>query len=792
VGHHDDGHAAIVERFEELEDRLTGLRVEISRRLVGHDHGGVGHQSPGDRHALLLTAGELLGTVPEAIFETHLGESRLRAGPSLGLAAALIEERHLDVLDDGEFADQVEGLKDEADAAPADAAQFVVGESGDVVAIEEIPPGGRAIEAAEQVHQRRLAASRRPHDGDVLAVFDPQIEAAERFDEHASVGLVVHLGEALKLRRGEHGGGGGWRGGEGTHSGRWYGCRATPEWRSSILTAVTLPDRETFRALARSCTVVPIVRRLMSDQITPVLAYRRLVSADERTAPSFLFESVENGARAGRYSMLGAQPSLEVMARESLLTVIDHRRGTREVREVADPLAVPAALLAAARPLPRALRGRVGLPHCFCGGWVGYAGYDTVRYLEPSKLPFSAAPPDDRGLADLHFGLYCEVVVIDHVDKLTYAIVQVSTDDFGVDSAETEARRDAALDAAYDAGRAALAALVRRLETHSVPLPGGEIALDLAARPATPSVSNFEQSSFEEAVRKAKEYIAAGDAFQVVLSQRLERVTEADPFEIYRALRIVNPSPYQIYLQTPGAILVASSPEILCRVHGGVVTNRPLAGTRRRGVTDAEDRQLEVELLADEKERAEHVMLVDLGRNDLGQVCTIGSIAIERCMDVERYSHVMHISSTLTGTLRGELSAWDALRATLPVGTVSGAPKVRAMQIIDELEPSRRGPYAGGIGCVGFDGEMDIALALRTLVVPTEQPNPTADPTRNLGTRRLWRVHLQAGAGVVADSDPSREYEETITKAAALGRAIDLAEATFRPASAATGNASLA
>ena len=276
-------------------------------------------------------------------------------------------------------------------------------------------------------------------------------------------------------------------------------------------------------------------------------------------------------------------------------------------------------------------------------------------------------------------------------------------------------------------------------------------------------------NGFERAVERAQEYIRAGDAFQVVLSRRQDRETHADPFDLYRALRVVNPSPYQIYLQAEGCILVASSPEILCRVRDRTVVNRPLAGTRRRGRSESEDQALEAELLADEKERAEHVMLVDLGRNDVGRVAEQGSVKVERCMEVERYSHVMHISSTVTGELRPGLDCWDALRATLPVGTVSGAPKVRAIQIIDELEPVRRGPYSGGIGAVGWNGDMDIALALRTMVIPTA----------NHHAGQPWIVGLQAGAGVVLDSVPSAEFEETIAKSAALGRAVDLAERAF-------------
>ncbi|MFO0828936.1 MAG: anthranilate synthase component I [Phycisphaerales bacterium] len=513
-------------------------------------------------------------------------------------------------------------------------------------------------------------------------------------------------------------------------------------------------DRASFDAQAEHGGLVVLSRRLMSDQLTPVLAYRRLVAADARTAPSFLFESVETGGNVGRYSILGAQPRLQVVATAHHVEVHDHRNGARTRRDGADPLSVLRSLAGADRLAPRSALAALKLPGCFFGGWVGYAGYDTVRYLEPGKLPFERAPRDDRGLADFQFGLYRQVVVIDHVTKTLHAIVSTSL-------AEHPNR-----DVAWRSLNADLEQLVARIETHSVPLPAGAIEIDPSHRPETPR-SATTRDEFEAAVRKAQEYIAAGDAFQIVLSQRLERVTERDPFEIYRALRVVNPSPYQIYLQAAGCILVAASPEILCRVRGGVVTNRPLAGTRPRGATPDDDARLERQLLADEKERAEHVMLVDLARNDLGRVCDVGSIAIERCMDVERFSHVMHISSTVTGNLRAGLDSWDALRATLPVGTVSGAPKVRAMQIIDELEPVRRGPYAGGIGAVSYDGDMDIALALRTMVIPT-----THD-------RAPWTVHLQAGAGVVLDSVPANEYEETLNKAAALGRAIDLAEAAF-------------
>ncbi|MBI1304594.1 MAG: anthranilate synthase component I [Phycisphaera sp.] len=502
-------------------------------------------------------------------------------------------------------------------------------------------------------------------------------------------------------------------------------------------------------------------RRLMSDQLTPVLAYRRLVLPDERTAPSFLFESVENGASVGRHSILGARPLLELSARAGEAEIVDHRDGTRRAFASDDPLAVLRELARPYRPASVEALAPLALPAAFTGGFVGFASFDSVRYLEPEKLSFARAPADDRGLPDLHFGLYGDVVVFDHVTKTMHAVVSGLVEEgspHGVGSSRDEAF-------------AALVARLDRLEAQlwadGPALAHGAIALDLARRPEVPR-SNTSREDFEAMVRRAQEYIAAGDAFQIVLSQRLERTTRADPFDLYRALRVVNPSPYQIYLQAGGVILVASSPEILCRVRGGVVTNRPLAGTRPRGRDAAEDARLEAELLADAKERAEHVMLVDLGRNDLGRVCERGSIAIERCMEVERYSHVMHISSTVTGRLREGFDAFDALRATLPVGTVSGAPKVRAIEIIDELEPTRRGPYAGGIGAIGYSGDMDIALALRTMVIPVA------------GARDgRWTVHLQAGAGVVLDSDPASEWQETVNKASALGRAVDLAEQAF-------------
>ncbi len=506
--------------------------------------------------------------------------------------------------------------------------------------------------------------------------------------------------------------------------------------------------------------VVPVGVRLLSDQLTPVLAYRRLVAPDERTAPSFLLESVVGGERQGRHSMLGAHPALEVVAAQDQVTITETSSGESTTSTEPDPLAVLKRLYADhefVRPAD------APLPTCVLGGWFGYAAYDTVRYAEPGKLGFESAPKDDRGLPELHFGYYDRVVVFDHVDKLVHVVRLIAVganDDAG---------------ALYDAALVDIDDLVKQLETHSKPLPAGIVDRSDPKVDRVPMASNLTEAQHRDMVEKAKEYIRAGDIFQVVVGQRFEKRSGADPFDVYRALRAVNPSPYMVYLQAKGCILIASSPEILCRCRSSadgtqVVTNRPLAGTRRRGETSEEDLALERELLADSKELAEHVMLVDLGRNDVGRVADLGSVRLDRTMEIERYSHVMHISSTVTGELREGCDSWDALRAALPVGTVSGAPKVRAMQIIDELEPVRRGPYGGGLGYVGLDGQMDIALALRTVVVPTAMRDPATGQ---------WMYHIQAAGGIVYDSDPALEYKETVNKAAALARAIALAESAL-------------
>ena len=491
------------------------------------------------------------------------------------------------------------------------------------------------------------------------------------------------------------------------------------------------PPFETFAELARTHTVVPVYRRLTADALTPVSAFRKIDDGDR----AFLFESVVGGERVGRYSFLGAGPFV-VFEASGAKTRTRNWDGAWADGEAADPLRVLEEQLATLRAphLP-------GLPR-FCGGAVGYAGYDTVRYVE--RLP--NAPPDDRGLPDLSFALYDRMVIFDHVAKTILVVAHGQGD----------------TRAAYDAACREVDKLVAQLSRPGGDLPLTDINPAKTAEPGKDVLdrveSNFTRGEFEEIVRRAVEYINAGDIFQVVLSQRFRAETTADPFDVYRALRVVNPSPFMFFVRAGGCTLVGASPEIMCRVDNGEVTNRPLAGTRARGATPDEDKQLADELVADPKERAEHIMLVDLARNDVGRVAQIGSVKISDLLAVERYSHVMHLSSTVTGQLRDGLTAFDALRAALPAGTLSGAPKVRAMEVIDELEPHRRGPYGGAVGYVDFSGNMDTCIALRTMVI------------------RGTTCDVQAGAGVVADSRPAAEYQETVNKATSLLRALEVAE----------------
>jgi anthranilate synthase component 1 len=496
-----------------------------------------------------------------------------------------------------------------------------------------------------------------------------------------------------------------------------------------VVTMPHRPDFRTFRELAQQHRMVPVYRCLASDTLTPVTAFSCL----DEGGNACLFESVVGGEKVGRYSFLSTKPFLVLSASGNVVRLSSGE--TFEEWSSPDPLEEIRSRLKAyqAAHLPE-------LPP-FIGGAVGYAGYDVVRYTE--RLP--NAPEDDRCLPDLSFAFYDHMIVFDHINKTLYVIVLARL---------VEGARDVA--EAYENARRRVDQLVDRLASQSHQIRAVDI--HTGGPPSIPYRSNFERADFEQAVRQCVEYIRAGDIFQVVISQRLEVEIRSDPFEIYRSLRVVNPSPFMFFLRCPEVTLVGSSPEIMCRVVDGKVTVRPLAGTRRRGHDEEEDRALAEELLADPKERAEHVMLVDLGRNDVGRVAKYSTVTLSDVMVIERYSHVMHITSNVTGDLADGRDAFDALRACLPAGTVSGAPKVRAMQIIDELEPHRRGPYAGAVGYFDYGGNMDTCIALRTLVVK----NNTA--------------YIQAGAGVVADSVPEREYQETLNKARGLLKAIEITE----------------
>jgi anthranilate synthase component 1 len=490
------------------------------------------------------------------------------------------------------------------------------------------------------------------------------------------------------------------------------------------------PPLAEYLQQAAKWRMVPVYRQLLGDTLTPVSAFKKIEAGDW----AFLFESVIGGERIGRYSFVGADPFLILQAWDRKVVIEDRRTGRREELTHPDPLKLFEERLGQYRAphLP-------GLPR-FLGGAVGYAGYDTVRYVERLEHP----PTDDRGLPDLSFAFYDRMVIFDHINK-TIAVVAHAH----VDPAKPER--------GYEDACRRIDELVKQLEETPVKLPLVDVAV--AGKVERAIRSNFEPGGYERAVEKAKEYIRAGDAFQIVVSQRFVTDTKASAFDIYRTLRVVNPSPFLFYLKAgPELGLIGSSPEIMVRVEEDKVTIRPLAGTRRRGKTEEEDKALADELLADPKERAEHIMLVDLGRNDVGRVAKYGTVEISDVMAVERYSHVMHICSNVTGRLRDGLTAFDAMRACLPAGTLSGAPKVRAMEIIDELEPHRRGPYGGAVGYVDFSGNMDTCIALRTIVMKGQT------------------VYLQAGAGLVYDSVPEKEREETENKAMGLLRALELAE----------------
>jgi anthranilate synthase component 1 len=471
----------------------------------------------------------------------------------------------------------------------------------------------------------------------------------------------------------------------------------------------------------------PIVRELPADVDTPISVYLKL----RGLGPSFLLESVEGGEHLARYSMIGTQPRAILRAWRGRAVLEEEGRWSElplAGRDVLDVLRQQLTRYAAA-PQPK-------LPR-FTGGAVGYMSYDLVRSFE--RLPERV--PDSLSLPEAGFLICDRLVIYDHVKHVLLLVAHAD------------------IEAGEEGVRAAEAAIDELAARLSRPLPTPPRAAAQSPAPAEAFTSPTSQAQYEAAVQCAREYIAAGDIFQVVLSRRIERRTPARPFDIYRALRRVNPSPYMFYLELPdGLRLIGSSPEVLVRLEGNTVETRPLAGTRKRGATPAEDDALADELLADPKERAEHVMLVDLARNDVGRVCRFGTVSAPIMMDVERYSHVMHIVSHVQGTLEEGRDAYDVLRACFPAGTLSGAPKVRAMEIIEELETTRRGPYGGAVGYFGFSGNMDTCITIRTIVMQGD------------------RVYLQAGAGIVADSEPAREFEETNNKLRALSQALTLAE----------------
>jgi len=487
------------------------------------------------------------------------------------------------------------------------------------------------------------------------------------------------------------------------------------------------PDFDEFCQLAAEADLVPVYRQLVSDTLTPLTAYCKV----QWGACSFLFESVIGGEKIGRYSFLGSDPFLQLEAYGNEIVVT--RDGNQERFDCDDPLDELGRRLAEykAVPLP-------GLPR-FLGGAVGYAGYDVVRYTE--QLP--NAPEDDRRLPDMSFAFYDRMVVFDQINKTVLVVAYAKVN-------EGDLREQ------YDRACGRVDDICQQLQQGGTDLQLTDISVQSDVTSSW--TSNFAKEEYEAAVESCLEYIRAGDIFQVVLSQRLQHETTARPLDIYRALRVVNPSPFMFLLKTPTVTLVGSSPEIMVRVEDGKATVRPLAGTRPRGQTEEEDQALADELLADPKERAEHIMLIDLARNDVGRVAEYGSVELSDVMVVERYSHVMHITSNVRGQLKEGTTALEALRAALPAGTVSGAPKVRAMEIIDELEPHRRGPYAGAVGYIDFTGNMDTCIALRTLVMQGQT------------------VYIQAGAGIVADSIPANEHQETLSKAMGLEKAIEVAE----------------
>jgi anthranilate synthase component 1 len=491
------------------------------------------------------------------------------------------------------------------------------------------------------------------------------------------------------------------------------------------------PDFKEFKKLAKKGNVIPVCKEILADLETPVSAFLKIDDGDY----SYLLESVESQENIGRYSFLAANPSFVFKSKDKTITLerfSGRKKTVRRYRSSVSPLDEIRSILAGFKFV-----ATKGLPR-FCGGLVGYMGYDTVRFFE--NIPDKNT--DDLNVPDCVFMLSQHLVIFDHVNRKIKIVANCLL------GSKTEKE----LKKTYADAVNAIGSLIDKLKT---PLKSEKI-LEEGGSSVTAG-SNMTKREFEKAVLGAKKYIRRGDIIQVVLSQRLKMSLRHKPIDIYRSLRSINPSPYMFYLKLSDLILVGSSPELLVRCQDGFVETRPIAGTRPRGATEKEDESLVRDLLSDAKEKAEHLMLVDLGRNDLGRVCRYGSVRVSEFMGIEKYSHVMHIVSNVTGRLKPGKDALDALIACFPAGTVSGAPKIRAMEIIDELEKTRRGPYAGAIGYFSFSGNLDSCIIIRTIVIKDRM------------------LYIQAGAGIVSDSVPEREYRETLNKAKALLEAVKYA-----------------
>jgi anthranilate synthase component 1 len=487
------------------------------------------------------------------------------------------------------------------------------------------------------------------------------------------------------------------------------------------------PSYREFCQLAKQGNLVPVYQELLMDLETPLSFFKRL----ERDKYAFLLESVEGSERWARYSFLGTRPERIFKARGKQVEIVEHGNSRKLTSDA--PLKILEQLLEGYRPVTVA-----GVPPFF-GGALGYVSYNAVEQFHQ----IANSKKDPLGLPEIFFLFVQTLVAFDNL-KHTIKII---------DNAHVDKQTD--LRAVYDTSVKRIRKVISTLQKK----PRGIEPRDLTQAAGKRSFrSNLTQARFENAVNKAKEYIKAGDIIQVVLAQRLETETPTDPFEIYRALRFINPSPYMFYLELEDLRVIGSSPETMVRLTGDTIELRPIAGTRRRGATPEEECELEADLLADPKERAEHIMLVDLGRNDVGRVAKIGTVEVNELMAIERYSHVIHIVSNVRGKLAADKTPFDLFVSAFPAGTVSGAPKIRAMQIVSELEPQKRGLYAGAIGYFGYNGNLDTCIVIRTIVMKGK------------------KVYITAGAGIVADSDPALEYQETLNKARAMLKAVELAE----------------